>query len=387
MTSLAERRTYLLGRYVLKIKAMHTHPSHAALFDQRFVRLFDNKPLATLPTGLRCRHLFRILNFDVPELLSLIQNPNPPWLIPKPDILFDLCKYDKNTTSDVVFQTNFKALCHDHQTFRLIFTDGSKTITSVGCAYICGVRRAGFRLHDMCSVFTAELNAIREALKYILQCRGGSYMVCSDSKSALQAIHVLYSPHHLVVNIQCYLAKLHLRGYTVKFCWTPGHVGIEGNEQADLAAKMAADLDDTDFDLVPVPDVNNAFKNHMVKLGQACWDALHNNKLRRVMPSLSVKVRPPTTQLSRREEVVLTRVRIGHTYLTHAYLFDQNKIAPKCDTCDVVLTVHHLLAECSLYDGLRLQLSLSQSYEELLSYDNCGKHLTILKQANLINRL
>ena len=106
-----------------------------------------------------------------------------------------------------------------------------------------------------------------------------------------------------------------------------------------------------------------------------------------MMPTLTNKIRPPTSRLSRREEVVLSRIRIGHTRLTHGYLLTREKVIPICDTCDVPLTVHHMLSECTKYDALRTQFDLSQSYEELLSYDNGDKISKFLIHSNLFNKI
>ena len=44
--------------------------------------------------------------------------------------------------------------------------------------------------------------------------------------------------------------------------------------------------------------------------------------------------------------VVLARLRIGHTRLTHTYIV-KNERPPRCDLCDKQLTVKHILIECN----------------------------------------
>ncbi|MPC17913.1 hypothetical protein E2C01_010783 [Portunus trituberculatus] len=54
----------------------------------------------------------------------------------------------------------------------------------------------------------------------------------------------------------------------------------------------------------------------------------------------------------RHTQIVLARLRIGHTYLTQRYLLTRDP-QPYCDDCLVPLTVRHLLVECPSLIDLR----------------------------------
>ena len=54
----------------------------------------------------------------------------------------------------------------------------------------------------------------------------------------------------------------------------------------------------------------------------------------------------------RRDDLVLTRARIGHTYLTHAYLL-HGDARPYCIPCDCAVTVSHILVDCHEYSHVR----------------------------------
>ncbi len=54
----------------------------------------------------------------------------------------------------------------------------------------------------------------------------------------------------------------------------------------------------------------------------------------------------------RSHETALTRLRTGHTRLTHGYLMSRG-VQPYCDDCLVPLTVRHLLVECPSLGDLR----------------------------------
>ena len=51
------------------------------------------------------------------------------------------------------------------------------------------------------------------------------------------------------------------------------------------------------------------------------------------------------TGLSRRDTVLLNRLHIGHTRLTHSFLLTGDNIL-ECGTCQCPLTVKHILVEC-----------------------------------------
>ena len=75
-----------------------------------------------------------------------------------------------------------------------------------------------------------------------------------------------------------------------------------------------------------------------------------DNKLRTVKDS--VHPWPTSSRVNRQEEVVLARLRIGHTQLTLTHLISGDP-TPFCDGCLVPLTVVHMLIECPDYNNKR----------------------------------
>ena len=74
--------------------------------------------------------------------------------------------------------------------------------------------------------------------------------------------------------------------------------------------------------------------------------AQSRNKLRELKSTLE----PWQSSLreSRRQEVVLCRLRVGHTYGTHGYLL-RGEERPMCLACNVPVTVAHVLLTCQRY--------------------------------------
>ena len=103
---------------------------------------------------------------------------------------------------------------------------------------------------------------------------------------------------------------------------------------------------------IPYQDLFPQIRSFVRERWQRRWDSAHTKhpiKLHVIQPIISV---PKHLNLTRKEETVYHRLRIGHTRLTHKFLFEQrgpNKIPPPCHFCDDPdehLTVQHILIDC-----------------------------------------
>ena len=90
-----------------------------------------------------------------------------------------------------------------------------------------------------------------------------------------------------------------------------------------------------------------SFFPHISKLcmeeWQDSWDSTPTNKLFSIKPVLGKN--KPHTSLCRRDKTVITRLRIGHSRMTHSYLLSRES-QPICDHCKCHLMVKHMLLEC-----------------------------------------
>jgi len=102
---------------------------------------------------------------------------------------------------------------------------------------------------------------------------------------------------------------------------------------------------------VPLTDVHSFTRTIMHKIWQSKWNEQINNKLHAIKPKIEIW----ESCHSRKESVILTRLRIGHTRLTHQHLF-KGEDQPKCRNCQVNLSVQHLLIDCPVLNNLRLGL-------------------------------
>ena len=168
----------------------------------------------------------------------------------------------------------------------------------------------------------------------------------------------------------------------VVFCWVPGHAAIRGNIKADAAAKAALDKYVTQMKL-PYTDLKQGINVYIRRLWQIAWDLQIDNKLHSIRPRVGTNVLPC---LSRREEVVLSRLRIGHTFLTHCFLL-KSEPRPECVPCQCPLTVKHLLLECEDTALVRDRYFQANTLRELFDNESHGTVLDFLREVQLYDKM
>ena len=89
--------------------------------------------------------------------------------------------------------------------------------------------------------------------------------------------------------------------------------------------------------------------------------------------------------------MLLTRLRIGHTRLTHGYLMSTpHEAAPRCNNCNSILTIRHILVECRNFNSQRALYFGNKTLEEILrdsEHFNISQILRFLRSTGLINKI
>ena len=145
--------------------------------------------------------------------------------------------------------------------------------------------------------------------------------------------------------------------------WIPGHIGIHGKTVVDREAKNALD-DPVSNCSIPYTDIKPLIVKYILKRRQDSWDQQIHNKLHE-MHSPVGKTLCYYGQ-NRKEQVVLTRCRIGHSRLTHSYLLN-NEERPEYIPCNSIFSLKHVLNDCVDVADVRQTFSNANNLSNLLT--------------------
>ena len=345
LPSLSLRREELSLRYLSKALTSQSNPNYKYI--KAPIDRAANRPCLPKPLEVRLRKEMGDVGILSVPIAQFAFPRVPPWC----KVPIEICSKTggkKNISNEII-----KAEFLDHASKHVgkhLYTDGAKADEGVGCAVIAENITIKKRLHNSCSIFTAEIFAVLQAVKYVFSVgkSGESFIIFCDSTSVLLSLKQFMPLHPLVQEVQDWLVLLHSRKrIKMRFCWVPAHVGISGNEQADKAAKEAIELQSHSVFDLPYRDLKEKINQYVRNKWQITWDGLTDNlKLKAIKPL--VRKWNSSNHPDRRTSIILTRLRIGHTHITHNFLMKsgEDRQIPICEACQANLSVKHILTEC-----------------------------------------
>jgi ribonuclease HI len=162
-------------------------------------------------------------------------------------------------------------------------------------------------------------------------------------------------------NIRESISELSELGAEVIIDWVPGHSGTQGNEIADSIARMKLrEIQLKDIENiyeVPRSATKQSVDAIMNTVWQQWWNDWEDTRSYTVMGKVGeISPLSHAGRISRREETVLTRLRVGNA--THnGRLFELHRTeSPNCQ-CGVIDSVHHRIFECTHYKKDRIALT------------------------------
>ncbi|KAG0143227.1 hypothetical protein CROQUDRAFT_193597 [Cronartium quercuum f. sp. fusiforme G11] len=215
---------------------------------------------------------------------------------------------------------------------------------------------------DEHTVYEAEVLALELAATQTLQHlenRSTSFWFLVDNQPAILALSQRLRPttglrlRRAAQKVLHDLLRLH--PYTsIRLVWCPAHVGIDGNEEADTAAKTATEL------TCPTPRLPISLASARLKIKTSL------KHTRQLTPSPQIvnrlrktynptEVRSALASLARPEAAAIVQLRANHsphnTFLHRINATD----SPNCESCDQPETTEHYLLVCKRYRGARQQ--------------------------------
>ncbi|XP_060843930.1 uncharacterized protein LOC132923934 [Rhopalosiphum padi] len=330
-------------------------------------------------------------NEDKIQLGSILKvNPYsfPPWTF-KLEINMELAQNKKENTNPIIYQEHLRKVLEIYQNCNMFFTDASKTEKGVGIAIVHHETTIKYRLPKECSIFSAETIAVFKTIEFIqIQDKmSTNNLILTDSLSTLRSLENNTNPTDIAKNIQEKTYDLKLKGINIIFIWVPGHTNIRGNETADQAAKEAAQPNNLNIqflDTVTYDDIKTHIKNKSLTKWQTHWSK-QQTKLNEIKNTIFNWQNP---NLSRKEKILINRLRIGHTRLTHQHLMAK-KEPTQCIVCGVTLTVKHIITECYQYAEHLKKYNIPPNLYEALGPDseNTSNMLTFLKKSDLYDKI
>jgi len=187
------------------------------------------------------------------------------------------------------------------------------------------------KLPDFCSIYTAKVLAISHALEIVEQQKIDQALILSDSLSALNSILNIKQSNTISRITQNQSSLLNSNNQIATLLWIPSHIGIPGNETADIYAKRAI----TSPDAISVQACSLSDIKVVIQI-QSLIPQKWQDRWSSSQTKLSTN--PWLTYLTkRRHEVVINRLKIEHTWLIYRHLMRRKDPDP-CTTCGEALS-------------------------------------------------
>jgi ribonuclease HI/exonuclease III len=379
---LADRKSWLTSKYIINLGHKPFNPTYDTA-----LAIFQNPgtyPTRSTPCLAEQMVLIQQLGIDafpaIPPWPTHYRYPPPSTQPPCKTVWFPGTKKasmaDKNHTK-LLFNSLLQSLPIGTL---LSYTDGSKSTnpSTTTCAVVIpelNIEKA-WTLETESSIFSAELQAIKQALKtiYDLDHCPTAATIFSDSSAAIKAIISSNQPtNEAIPEIRELLYSLKSSGTQTTLGWIPSHTGIEGNEQADkLASSQCTNDSGTQLN-------NSLSPNEKITIYKKHWGNSHIQSLKlckkkTIAMKTSLKTIPWHQHNDRKVAVCLHRLRSGHHYLNSFHHRINPEADPSCRYgCEAIENPQHILISCPKNEPFRHKLrqmflanQLEFNYETML---------------------
>jgi ribonuclease HI len=378
------RRLRLSLKYITRILSTPDNSTIHYLNINQSPSVYDLNTNLRKPLSTRFRKEMSDNNISPNTILQYETCLTPPWSLNQYEIDTSFSTHVKKETPEIVYRSLFNELIHtdtDNHNNTQIYTDASKTSTGIGLAVIHKSSTQVFQLNSYSSIYTAEYIALLKVVQTAVNTNYERIHIFSDSLSVLSNIKYNTQINPLVTKIK---NIIHLSNKYIRFIWTPGHCNIRGNEEADKAARNAiSNPNYLTLSLMSPADIIRNVDKYCMQLWDSDWRQVTDNKLREIKHS--VEPWPKLNFPNRKENVIIKRLRIGHTRVTHGYLMEKTE-PPICRSCNSPMTVKHIIIHCQIFTEARKECKIPDNlYEAIGPYADIPKIISFVKKIEMYN--
>lgn len=366
------RRDQLLVHYWIYLKGHEeSHPAKAVM-----KRCWEREKAQKESFGWKANQIADNMGVFMKDFEETVLWPDTPvWMCEKQRVDFEVL-YIKQKRRNADLASEFYELMNSkYKQWTQIFTDGSKDPQSETVGSAVSVPEFQFgcckRISDHMSVYAAELYAMVMAMEWAEKSNCNKIIVCSDSVSALTSIKTgnVTSHHQLVYEVLFACSRLVRQGRDVAFIWVPAHLGIIGNERADKLAKKATKKETIEVNIkLSKSEGKSIVWRRATQQWQQRWES--EGKGRHLFAVQDRVWVPRWRGNKRKQQVIMSRMRIGHSCLNGTLKLMGKHLTGLCEQCSEEETIEHVLLFCSKYTEER-KIMLNK-LEEL---GNVGKKL------------
>ncbi|XP_073841439.1 uncharacterized protein [Musca autumnalis] len=257
-----------------------------------------------------------------------------------------------------------------------VYTNGSKMENGTGAGVYSDILnlQLSFKLNKKCSVFQAEIFAIKKAAELIKNIKGdidGPVTIYVDSQAALKSLMSYSIKSAVVLDSIKVLSDLKS---AVTLCWVPGHCKIIGNDMADELARRGSEPQYIIIENSVKPPLcyfmrllEQGYRNKASQIWQ-------NEPGCRVSKAICLsKRRTSSLFLLKKVELRLTVGLItGHCNIrAMSYKWGRTEGADYCRLCEdeeELETIEHLLCRCPMLTSKRLRITGEHTIQSLSSF-------------------
>ena len=210
--------------------------------------------------------------------------------------------------------------------------------------------------------------------------KASKFIIYTDSKSVLLALQNRDTSSPLITKL---LNKLNtLSKNNIIFTWMPSHIGIQGNEKADKAAKKSSSNWYVQIKN-PIYRFETNHKEIYIRQMVEIMGQSDQNKLHEIQEAIRVADKPLKYQKRRSNTY---QIAYWHTHITHSHLL-KGENALVCPTCKVQLTTKHILLNCYNLKHIRTKYYQARNLRDIFKNTNPENIFNFLKKSDFFSKI